>query len=59
MGRYFREEYSRLNTEILQTEISKEQLTYAYIYKGIILEWNGESGVRLENYYQSFHDCCP
>ncbi|MFN8143825.1 MAG: MMPL family transporter [Bacteroidia bacterium] len=59
VGRYFREEYSRLNTEILQPKYFKEQLTYAYIYKGPILEWYMRVKVRLENYYQSFHDLLP
>jgi 1-acyl-sn-glycerol-3-phosphate acyltransferase len=59
IGRYFREEYNQLKTEIEQPAYFKEQLIYNYIYKGPVLEWYLRVKLRLEKNYQLFHELLP
>jgi 1-acyl-sn-glycerol-3-phosphate acyltransferase len=59
IGRYFKEEYKQLSTEIEQPAYFKEQLIYNYLYKGPLLEWLLKIKLWRENNYQLFHELLP
>ncbi len=59
IGKYFKEEYSKLCTEIEQPAYFKEQLIYNYLYKGPLLEWQLKIKLWRENNYQLFHELLP
>ena len=59
IGRYFREEFKQLSLAIQQPAYFKEQLIYNYLYKGPVLEWYMKVKLRLEKYYQLFHELLP
>jgi 1-acyl-sn-glycerol-3-phosphate acyltransferase len=59
IGRYFREEFNKLRTELEQPSYFREQLIYNYIYKGPVLEWYMKIKTKLEKNYQIFHDLLP
>ena len=59
IGRYFRQEFNQLKTEIEQPGYFREKLIYNYLYKGPILEWYMRIKTRLEKNYQAFHELVP
>ena len=59
ISRYFKSEYDKLKTRIEQPKYYKEQLYYNYLYKGPVLEWYMRIKIRLEKYYQPFHEMLP
>ena len=59
IGRFFRDEYTRLKAEREQTRFYREQLIYNYIYKGPVLEWYLIVKLKLEKNYQPFHELFP
>ncbi|MFN8242414.1 MAG: 1-acyl-sn-glycerol-3-phosphate acyltransferase [Ferruginibacter sp.] len=58
-GRYFREAFEELRSEIEQPAYFREKLIYNYLYKGPVLEWYMRIKTRLENNYQLFHELIP
>lgn len=59
VGRYFRSEYAKLKEQVEQPSYHWEKLFYTYVYKGPVLEWYMRFKVRMEKYYQLFHDLLP
>lgn len=59
ISRYFKNEYEKLRQELEQPVYFKEQLIYNYLYKGPVLEWYMKVKIRLDKYYQQFHDLLP
>jgi len=58
-GKYFREEFDKLRTEIEQPAYFKEKLFYNYLYKGPVLEWYMRIKLKLEKNYEVFHALVP
>jgi len=59
ISRYFKEQHEVLTKELEQPAYFKEHLFFNYIYKGPVLEWYLKIKLKLENYYQSFHELLP
>jgi uncharacterized protein len=59
IGRYFRDQFQQLSSQLEQPAYFREQLRYNYIYKGPVLEWYLRVKLRLEKNYQVFHDLLP
>ncbi|MBO9591735.1 MAG: 1-acyl-sn-glycerol-3-phosphate acyltransferase [Niabella sp.] len=59
VSKYFKEQHTQLTRELEQPNYFKEQLFFNYIYKGPVLEWYLKVKLRLENYYQQFHELMP
>jgi 1-acyl-sn-glycerol-3-phosphate acyltransferase len=59
ISRYFKEEYVTISRRLEQPVFFKEQLIHNYLYKGPVLEWYMRVKLRLEKYYQTFHDLLP
>ncbi len=59
IGKYYRQQYTKMKEESEQPRFFREQLMYNYIYKGPVLEWYLRVKIRLENDYQLFHDLLP
>lgn len=59
IGRYFREEFNKLRSEIEQPAYFREKLTYNYLYKGPLIEWYMKVKTRLERNYRVFHELVP
>ncbi len=59
LGKYFRQQYSKLKEELEQPRYFREQLVYNYLYKGPVLEWYLRIKIRLEKDYKVFHDLLP
>ena len=59
IGRYFREEFNSLKTEIEQPAYFREKLIYNYLYKGPFIEWYMRIKTKLEKNYQVFHELVP
>ena len=59
IGKYFRQEFDKLRSEIEQPAYFKEKLLYNYLYKGPLIEWYMRIKVRLEKNYQPFHELVP
>ncbi len=59
IGRYFREEFENLKTEIEQPAYFREKLIYNYLYKGPFIEWYMRIKTKLEKNYQVFHELVP
>ncbi|MBC8033801.1 MAG: 1-acyl-sn-glycerol-3-phosphate acyltransferase, partial [Chitinophagaceae bacterium] len=59
VGRYFKEELAVLKEEVERPVYFSEQLIYNYLYKGPVVEWYLKVKLRLEKYYQPFHDLLP
>lgn len=59
ISRYFKEEYATLSRKLEQPAYFKEELIYNYLYKGPVLEWYMRVKLKLEKYYQTFHDLLP
>lgn len=59
VSRYFKQEY-RLFQEQLETgRFFEYQLNSNYLYKGPVLEWYLKVKLRLEDFYESFHQLVP
>lgn len=56
---YFKEQHELLTREVEQPVYFKEHLFFNYIYKGPVLEWYLKIKLKLENYYQPFHELLP
>ncbi|MEJ7768483.1 MAG: 1-acyl-sn-glycerol-3-phosphate acyltransferase [Chitinophagaceae bacterium] len=59
ISHFFRQEYSRLKSQVEKPGYFKEQLVYNYLYKGPVLEWYMKVKIRLEKNYTVFHDLLP
>ncbi|MBS1737884.1 MAG: methyltransferase domain-containing protein, partial [Bacteroidetes bacterium] len=59
INRYVRQEYEIIREKIEQPKYFKEQLVRNYLYKGPVLEWYTRIKIKLENYYQQFHELIP
>lgn len=59
VSKYFKEQHTQLTKELEQPKYFKEHLFFNYIYKGPVLEWYLKIKLRLENYYQQFHELMP
>ncbi|MBO9620441.1 MAG: 1-acyl-sn-glycerol-3-phosphate acyltransferase [Niabella sp.] len=59
ISRYFKEQHTQLTKALEQPRYFKEHLFFNYIYKGPVLEWYLKIKLRLENYYQQFHELLP
>ncbi len=59
ISKYFKIEHERLTKELEQPAYFKEHLFFNYLYKGPVLEWYLRIKLRLENYYQQFHELLP
>lgn len=59
VSKYFREQHTQLTKELEQPKYFREHLFFNYIYKGPVLEWYLKIKLRLENYYQPFHELMP
>jgi 2-polyprenyl-3-methyl-5-hydroxy-6-metoxy-1,4-benzoquinol methylase len=59
LGKYFRQQYSKLKDDLEQPRYFREQLICNYLYKGPVLEWYLRVKIRLEKDYQVFHDLLP
>jgi 1-acyl-sn-glycerol-3-phosphate acyltransferase len=59
VGRYMRQEYEQLRTEVEKPAYFREQLIYNYLYKGPVLEWYMRIKTRLENNYELFDGLAP
>ncbi|MFT4092211.1 MAG: MMPL family transporter [Niabella sp.] len=59
ISRYFKQQHEALTKELEQPPYFKEHLFFNYIYKGPVLEWYLKIKLKLENYYQQFHDLLP
>ncbi|MBZ4188761.1 1-acyl-sn-glycerol-3-phosphate acyltransferase [Niabella beijingensis] len=59
VSRYFKEQHLQLTRELEQPKYFKEHLFFNYIYKGPVLEWYLKIKLKLENYYQPFHELMP
>lgn len=56
ISKYFKQQHEQLREELEQPAYFKEHLLFNYIYKGPVLEWYLKIKIRLENYYQLFHE---
>ena len=59
INRYVRQQYEEIRSRMEQPRYFKEQLIRNYLYKGPVLEWYMRVKIRLENYYQQFHELLP
>ncbi|HVM88376.1 MAG TPA: 1-acyl-sn-glycerol-3-phosphate acyltransferase [Puia sp.] len=59
VGRYFRNEFTKLRGQMEQPAYFREKLIYNYIYKGPVLEWYMKVKTRMEKNYQLFHELLP
>lgn len=59
LGRYFRDQYSKLKEECEQPRFFRELLIYNFTYKGPVLEWYLRIKIELEKDYQLFHELIP
>lgn len=59
ISRYFKQQHEALTKELETPAYFKEHLFFNYIYKGPVLEWYLKIKLRLENYYQPFHELLP
>lgn len=59
ISKYFKQQHELLREQLEQTKYFKEHLFFNYIYKGPVLEWYLKIKLRLENYYQPFHELLP
>ncbi len=59
ISKYFKEQHAQLRVELEQPGYFREHLFFNYIYKGPVLEWYMKIKIRLENYYQVFHELLP
>ncbi len=59
LTKFYRTEYEKLRKEIETPTFFKQKLIAQYIYKGPILEWYMRIKLKLENYYDFFHQHIP
>jgi 1-acyl-sn-glycerol-3-phosphate acyltransferase len=59
ISRYFREEYSNIRQEKEDHKYFKWTIYKNYLYKGPVIEWYYRIKIRLENFYQVFHQHLP
>ena len=59
ISKYFKQQHEQLRQQLEQPKYFKEHLFFNYIYKGPVLEWYLKTKIRLENYYQQFHEWLP
>lgn len=59
ISKYFKQKHEQLRQEQEQPKYFAEHLFFNYIYKGPVLEWYLKIKLRLEKYYQSFHELLP
>ncbi len=59
IGRYFRNEFEQLRSEIEQPAYFREKLIYNYLYKGPFLEWYMRIKTKIENNYTIFNELVP
>ncbi|MFT3903143.1 MAG: 1-acyl-sn-glycerol-3-phosphate acyltransferase [Niabella sp.] len=59
ISRYFKSEHEHLRAQLETPKYFKEHLLFNYIYKGPVLEWYLKIKLRLEGFYQSFHELLP
>ena len=56
---HFKAEYNKLRREVETPSFFKETLVKNFIYKGPVLEWYLRVKLKLENYYELFHEMIP
>ncbi|WP_346236024.1 1-acyl-sn-glycerol-3-phosphate acyltransferase [Niabella insulamsoli] len=59
ISKYFKEAHQTLTQQLETPEYFKEHLFFNYIYKGPVLEWYLKIKLKLEGYYQQFHELLP
>lgn len=59
IGRHFKEQFGRFRAGCEQPRYFRDKLFYNYLYKGPVLEWYMRVKVRMEKYYQPFHELLP
>jgi 1-acyl-sn-glycerol-3-phosphate acyltransferase len=59
ISKWMRKKYAQIKQRIEQPKYYKEQLLRSYTYKGPVLEWYCRIKIKLENYYQPFHELLP
>ncbi|MGC4038907.1 MAG: 1-acyl-sn-glycerol-3-phosphate acyltransferase [Chitinophagaceae bacterium] len=59
VNRYVRNEYDKIKKQTETTHYFKEQLIRNYLYKDPVLEWYMRVKIKMENYYQQFHELMP
>lgn len=59
IGRWMRSELDKIKTEIETPAYFRSRLTTSYTYKGPVLEWYCRVKIKLEGYYEQFHDLLP
>jgi uncharacterized protein len=59
ISRYFKSEFDKMKREEETPEYFRYKLISNYIYKGPVLEWYMRVKIRLENYYEPFHQLIP
>jgi len=59
ISKYFKQKHEQLRQEQEQPKYFAEHLFFNYIYKGPVLEWYLKIKLRLEKYYQPFHNLLP
>ncbi|HXS35124.1 MAG TPA: 1-acyl-sn-glycerol-3-phosphate acyltransferase [Flavipsychrobacter sp.] len=59
ISRWMRKEYAQIKEENETPRYFKEQLLRSYMYKGPVLEWYCRIKIRLEGYYEQFHELIP
>ena len=59
IGLHFRTEHNRLEGEFNTPKVLRHKLISNYLYKGPVLEWYMRIKIKLEDYYQPFHQLIP
>ena len=59
ISKYFKQQHELLREQMEPPKYFKEHLFFNYIYKGPVLEWYLKIKIKLENYYQQFHELLP
>ena len=59
IGKYYRAEYEKLRVEFETPKYHYNRLISNYLYKGPVLEWYTRVKVKLEDYYNLYHNTVP
>jgi len=59
IGKWMRNEYALIKEKNETPRYFKEQLIRTYLYKSPVLEWYCRIKIKLENYYEQFHEIIP
>jgi 1-acyl-sn-glycerol-3-phosphate acyltransferase len=59
ISKHFKHQHEQLRQEQEQPKYFAEHLFFNYIYKSPVLEWYLKLKLRIEKYYQPFHDLLP